>query len=68
MLQAWLGPKLAASAGRFVQHGVIHELRDGHHPPDLLESPLGAFVRKMLGNLEDTVLESITNWSAQGRS
>jgi hypothetical protein len=45
VLAAWLGPELAASAGRLVQHGVIHELRDGHHPPELLDSPLGDVVR-----------------------
>ncbi len=45
VLAAWLGPELAASAGRLVQHGVVHELRDGHHPPGLLDGPLGDFVR-----------------------
>jgi hypothetical protein len=45
LLDAWLGPVLAASGGRLVQHGVLHELRDGHGPPGLLDSPLGAVIR-----------------------
>jgi hypothetical protein len=45
LLEAWLGRGLAASAGRLVQHGVIHELRSGHGPADLLDGPLGAVVR-----------------------
>ena len=45
VLEEWLGPRLAASAGRLVQHGVLHELRDGHGPADLLDGPLGAVVR-----------------------
>lgn len=44
-LNAWLGETLATSAGAVVQHGFVHELRYGCHPPTLLESALGAYVR-----------------------
>src|SRR5262245_92871 len=44
-LDAWLGHDLAARAGHLVQHGFIHELRDGYYPRDLLDTPLGALVR-----------------------
>lgn len=44
LLAAWLG-ELADRAGHLVQHGFAHELRDGSHPRDLLDSPLGTFVR-----------------------
>lgn len=44
-LAAWLGNALAASAGHLVQHGFIHELRDGMGTRQLLRSPAGAFVR-----------------------
>jgi hypothetical protein len=74
VLQAWLGPELAASAGRLVQHGVIHELRDGHHPPDLLASPLGAFVRGFstwggvyIRPLTAAVLQALERLAAQPR-
>jgi hypothetical protein len=44
-LDAWLGHDLAARAGHLVQHGFIHELRDGYYPRDLLDTPLGPLVR-----------------------
>lgn len=44
-LGAWLGNALAAKAGHLVQHGFIHELRDGMYPPELLDSPAGMFLR-----------------------
>lgn len=44
LLDAWLGPELAARAGKRVQHGVVHELRA---PRDvlLLATPLGDVAR-----------------------
>ncbi|WP_256443940.1 hypothetical protein [Myxococcus landrumensis] len=43
----WLGQPLAARMGHLVQHGFIHALRDDRvHAPDLLDSPLGTFVRR----------------------
>src|SRR5689334_8932271 len=44
-LAAWLGNSLAHRAGHLVQHGFIHELRDGTFPPALLDSPVGTYVR-----------------------
>ena len=44
LLAEWLG-ELADRAGHLVQHGFSHELRDSSHPRDLLDSPLGRFVR-----------------------
>ncbi|MFY1825068.1 hypothetical protein ACN47A_04085 [Myxococcus fulvus] len=47
VLGTWLGAPLAALAGPLVQHGFIHALRDDRfHPPGLLDSPLGTFVRQ----------------------
>jgi hypothetical protein len=44
-LAAWLGNTLAARAGHLVQHGFLHELRDGAYPVELLDSPAGAYLR-----------------------
>ena len=44
-LGAWLGNALAMRAGHLVQHGFLHELRDGMYPPELLDSPAGTFLR-----------------------
>lgn len=41
----WVGAGLADHAGHLVQCGFIHELRDGHQPADLLDTPLGDVVR-----------------------
>ncbi|TQF16787.1 hypothetical protein FJV41_06425 [Myxococcus llanfairpwllgwyngyllgogerychwyrndrobwllllantysiliogogogochensis] len=47
LLAEWLGEPLAVRAGNLVQHGFIHALRDDRfHPPGLLDSPLGTFVRR----------------------
>lgn len=44
-LAAWLGNALAVRAGHLVQHGFLHELRDGMYPAELLDSPAGAYLR-----------------------
>ena len=44
-LAAWLGNALAARAGHLVQHGFVHELRDGMYPVELLQSPAGTYLR-----------------------
>ena len=44
-LGAWLGNTLAARAAHLVQHGFVHELRDGMYPLELLDSPAGTFLR-----------------------
>jgi hypothetical protein len=44
-LAGWLGGALAARAGHLVQHGFLHDLRDGMAPPELLASPAGTYLR-----------------------
>lgn len=44
-LAAWLGNALAHRAGHLVQHGFLHELRDGMFPVELLDSPAGTYLR-----------------------
>jgi hypothetical protein len=44
-LGSWLGNMLAARAGHLVQHGFLHDLRDGMFPRELLDSPAGTFLR-----------------------
>ncbi|MDQ3340218.1 MAG: hypothetical protein M4D80_34100 [Myxococcota bacterium] len=44
-LGAWLGNALALRAGHLVQHGFLHELRDGMFPLELLDSSAGTFLR-----------------------
>jgi hypothetical protein len=44
-LGAWLGEPMAARLGHLVQHGFIHELREGPLAADVLDGPLGDYVR-----------------------
>ena len=44
-LSAWIGNSLAARAGHLVQHGFIHDLRDGMAPVELLDSEAGTYLR-----------------------
>lgn len=44
-LDAWLGAPVATDAGALVQHGFVPELRYGSHPADVLDGPLGTYVR-----------------------
>ena len=44
-LAKWIGPDLAAQAGHLVQHGFVHDLRDGMAPRALLSSEAGTYLR-----------------------
>jgi hypothetical protein len=74
LLEAWLGPALAARAGRLVQHGVVHELRDGLDAAVVLDGPIGDVVRGFStygggyhGTPAETVLDALERLAARPR-
>ena len=66
-LAEWLG-ELADRAGHLVQHGFIHELREGSFARDLLDSPLGQVVRGFTTwGHHERVAQSLTRLAARPR-
>jgi hypothetical protein len=66
-LASWLGGSLAARAGHLVQHGFLHDLRDGMAPPELLASPAGTYVRAYTTFGRHRVRDSLERLAAKPR-
>jgi len=66
-LAAWLGNALAARAGHLVQHGFVHELRDGMYPAELLDSPAGTYLRGYTAWGRARVKESLERLASRPR-